>query len=342
MLMLHLVVASVLCTVLAGDSVGGATREMSGPNLFGRPPMLMVGDSDEGVVFGDATDIALGVGGRVYILDGGFSKVHMLSADGDYRGSFGTVGEGPSEFTLPLCITTDRKTGDVWVGNLGGRLSHFSDDGEPIDDIRFSWPGPRPVRSIHFDESGNIYVACANVMGQTMIHVFGLDHSLVRSFGDTFAVGSPETDTYDEFSYAVGFLDVRGGVIYYTQKNPYEIRLYSLRGELLDSIGDSGQGVPYPPPVRQANGTRVQRSLMGSWGIVALAGGGWLNNIVVPVSADFPVGGSITEIYDEEGIIVRQESHRSPVFVRVQDSDGHLWAVDNEPYARVMKYPMIE
>ncbi len=333
-----LVVASVIIGILTFGPVQAQALPPDVPTLFGRHADLVIGERDAGVVFGNATDIAIGRVGRVYVLDGGFGRVLFFSSEGVLLGDFGSRGEGPGEFTIPMSMGTDPSNGDVWIGNLGGRLCRYSADGEVIDDIRFSWPGSRPVRSIRIDENGLIYIACANVLDQTMIQVFTRNGELVRSFGDTFAIHRPETDTADELSYAVGFLDLRGDTILYTQKNPYEIRIYDLDGALQHTIGAGGQGVPYPPSVVQDDGRRIQRSLKGSWGIVATPHGEFFNNIVVPVSGDVP-GHSVIERYNPAGELVETEVHTTPLFVRTVDRQNRVWALDNEPYARVMRYP---
>jgi len=171
-----------------------------------------------------------------------------------------------------------------------------------------------------------------------MIHVFRKNGELVRSFGDTFARDRPETDTEDELAYATGFLDVRDSTVFYSQKNPYEIRQYDLSGNVRYTIRDSGQDVPYPPPVRMPDGRRKKRSLKGSWGIMALPDGAFMNNIVIPMSEHGPPG-SIIEHYNSSGDLVLHEEHSTLLFVRAVDGEGRVWALDNQPYARMMRYP---
>lgn len=308
------------------------------PSLFGVAPNIVLGDRDAGLVFGRISDIAVGPDGDIYVLDSGFSVVHHFRSPEEYVGTFGSTGGGPGEFTLPLSIAVDPSDGNVWVGNLHGRICEYTADGEAIDDIRFSWHGNRPVRSVAVGPDRLLYVSSANVLDQTMVHVFSQDGELLRSFGPTYAHGDPESDPYDEMAYAQGFLDLRDDRVYYAQKNPLEVRVYDLEGELVSTVGDPGFDVPYPPRILQPDGRRIQRSLKGAWGVVALPRSGFLVNIVIPVSKKPPIGGSIVVEFDDAGLVVRHQEFETTFFVAESTSDGSIWAYDNEPFSRVMRY----
>lgn len=341
---MNLLVATVMLLVVHFDAAAASGRlpPEGVPSLFGNLPELVLGDRDRGVVFGRVADLAIGPDGSLYVLDSGFAVVHRFGSSQEYLGSFGSSGEGPGEFTLPMSLAVDPNSGHVWIGNLHGRLCEYSADGTVIDDFRFSWPGNRPVHSVAVASSGDLYVASPNVLDHTMVHVFSQRGELLRSFGPTYASDEPGTDPFDEMTYARGFLDVRGQSIYYAQKNPLELRIYDLDGGLQKSIADPRFDVPYPPRVLQPDGTRIQRSLKGAWGIVALPTDGFVVSIVVPVNEKMPIGGSTVVLFDSAGAVIRKQELATPLFVAEADEEGALWAYDNQPYSRVMRFPPLK
>ena len=341
MISMRLIQLILVALLVRGDASAGVEGLQSEhlPLLFGNSPEVVLGKRDEGLIFGRVSDIAVGPGGDIYVVDSGFAVVHHFRSPDEYVGAFGTTGEGPGEFTMPLSIAVDPNDGNVWIGNMHGRICEYTANGEVIDDIRFSWHGVRLVRSVAVAPGGELYVVSPNVLDNTMVHAFSQEGTLLRSFATTYAHEDPESDPYDEMTYAQGFLDVRGDRVFYVQKNPLEVRLYDLEGASLQTIRDPGFGVPYPPKVLQPDGRRIKHSLEGAWGIVALPRSGFLLNIVIPRSDELPVGSSIVVEFDDSGSVVRQEEFQTPLFVAESAPDGAIWAYDNQPFSRVFRFP---
>jgi len=78
----------------------------------------------------------------------------------DHRWTRGRYGSGPGEMAFPQCLTIDRATGTVYVGDLGNRsIVSYSAAG----DFLARTPGPRirdwQVMDIRFGADGRLYTA---------------------------------------------------------------------------------------------------------------------------------------------------------------------------------------
>ena len=76
-------------------------------------------------------------GDRLYVTDGyGNARVHVFSARGEHRFSWGGPGDGPGEFNLPHGLDVDR-AGRVYVADReNSRIQRFAPDGTFLDQWR--------------------------------------------------------------------------------------------------------------------------------------------------------------------------------------------------------------
>ena len=95
-------------------------------------------DAQPGPTFGERpdngltlpTDVAVGIEGRVYVVDSGHHRVVYYSATGMPLGHFGAEGKADGELQGPVGITT-RSNGDVYVADRGNkRLQVFDAEGK--------------------------------------------------------------------------------------------------------------------------------------------------------------------------------------------------------------------
>ena len=81
------------------------------------------------------SDVAVGPEGSLYVLDGVHHRVVVYDAEGQFRFQFGSEGEGPGQFRLPLGIAT-APDGKVYVADSGNhRFQILSAEGKPLDAI---------------------------------------------------------------------------------------------------------------------------------------------------------------------------------------------------------------
>jgi len=108
-------------------------------------------------------DVAIGAGGRLYVVDGGNFRVVVFDADGRYLHSFGSVGKQYGQFARPKEIAADRE-GNVYVVDAAfGNFQIFNPDGELLLFVgdRSERDGPTKYMlpsGIAVDEDGRVYV----------------------------------------------------------------------------------------------------------------------------------------------------------------------------------------
>lgn len=99
------------------------------------------------------TDVAVGSGGRVYVVDGGNHRVVAFSNSGQYLLRFGHQGSGRGEFRDPVGIGTD-SLGRVYVADTGNhRIQVFDANGGFLSAFAVSEAG-KPVRPIDVEPDG--------------------------------------------------------------------------------------------------------------------------------------------------------------------------------------------
>jgi DNA-binding beta-propeller fold protein YncE len=107
-------------------------------------------------------DMAIGLEGRLYVVDGGNFRVQIFNADGTYRDSFGGVGRQLGNFARPKEIATD-PDGNVYVADAAfGNFQIFSPEGDLLMFVgtRSERGGPGEYilpSGIAVDEDGRIF-----------------------------------------------------------------------------------------------------------------------------------------------------------------------------------------
>lgn len=71
---------------------------MEAPLVMKTKELWSLGESESDVVFGDVGAALRDPAGNTYLLDVQLSQIHVVDADGGYRGTIGGPGEGPAEF----------------------------------------------------------------------------------------------------------------------------------------------------------------------------------------------------------------------------------------------------
>jgi DNA-binding beta-propeller fold protein YncE len=108
-------------------------------------------------------DLAIGLDGRLYVVDGGNFRVVVFDRDGRYLQSFGSVGKQYGQFARPKEIAVDRE-GNLYVVDAAfGNFQIFSPDGELLLFVgeRSERDGPAKYMlpsGIAVDEDGRVYV----------------------------------------------------------------------------------------------------------------------------------------------------------------------------------------
>jgi DNA-binding beta-propeller fold protein YncE len=131
---------------LSGEHLMDIGRRGNGPGEFNLP-----------------RDLAIGLHGRLYVVDGGNFRVVMFDREGRYLQSFGSVGKQYGQFARPKEVAVDRD-GNVYVVDAAfGNFQIFNPDGELLMFVgdRSERDGPAKYMlpsGIAVDEDGRIYV----------------------------------------------------------------------------------------------------------------------------------------------------------------------------------------
>ncbi len=85
--------------------------------------------------FNQPTDVAVGKGGKIYVLDGVNARIQVFDNKGNYLFKFGSFGSGNGQFNMPLGMGVDRQ-GNIYVADSRNhRLQVFGADGKYVEQI---------------------------------------------------------------------------------------------------------------------------------------------------------------------------------------------------------------
>ena len=141
---------------------------------------------DDGKQHGIAS-IANDSQGNIYCTDGRSHEVRKFTAGGQLITSWGSLGEGSSEFNSPWGITVDQTDDTVYVADhRNHRVQKFTADGEFL--MQFGEAGTKrgqmhlPVK-VTVDPQGDVYVAdwSDNGMHPGKVHVFDSEGKFIIS-----------------------------------------------------------------------------------------------------------------------------------------------------------------
>jgi len=108
------------------------------------------------------TSISLDSAGNLYISDEWLNRIAIFSPDGDWLGSWGTVGSGDGEFDKPSGIAFDADD-NLWIVDTGNnRVQKFTKDGQFLSKWGSEGTGDGELNmpwGIHIDGNGDVFIA---------------------------------------------------------------------------------------------------------------------------------------------------------------------------------------
>lgn len=112
--------------------------------------------------FNQPTEVAVGMNGNVYVLDGANNRVKIFTPNGKFVRSVGRSGKGEGEFDYPVGMDVD-KQGDIYIADTGNRRIQVLDPkGNHLSKIDLSRWHARPVAVKVNGSTHHIYVSDAN------------------------------------------------------------------------------------------------------------------------------------------------------------------------------------
>ena len=192
--------------------------------------------------FRNPMDLALAPGGLVYVVnhsddsrpDGRLGvRVSMVTLEEEFKGEFGSYGDGDGQFTRPTSIALDSKqnvfVSDGWLQ----RISVFDKDGNFLAKWGVEGAGDgqmdRPS-GMAFDKDDNLYVVdCIN----HRIQVFTRDGQFLRKFGGF-------GNAAGQFNMPWGITVDRNGYVWVADWRNDRVQKLTPDGEFLATFGSSG------------------------------------------------------------------------------------------------------
>lgn len=130
-----------------------------------------------GPPFNRPTKAVIAPSGELYVSDGyGNARIHKFSQEGKHLSSWGELGSGPGQFTIPHCVAVD-KQGRVYVADRQNRrIQVFSTEGE----LMAVWPGAQMPNDMVL--VGDKYLFVAELSHR--VSVWDLDGKLLVQWGE--------------------------------------------------------------------------------------------------------------------------------------------------------------
>lgn len=140
------------------------TRFLHAPEMSGQP-------------FNRPTHLAVAKNGDLYISDGyGNARIHVYSADGTLRFSWGEPGKGSGEFRQPHSVTFDKHDRVYVCDRMNDRIQIFTLQGQFVTE----WRGLHGPKDLTIDQNNIVYVAEI----EHRVSIWSLEGKLLARWGD--------------------------------------------------------------------------------------------------------------------------------------------------------------
>ena len=166
-------------------SCSGEEQRAAGPVEVAAQLELVLGETGDSVIFGDARDVAVDAGGRIYVTDGQAASVRVFDTTGVLIRSLGRLGDGPGEFDVPQGVEFGPDGNAYVYDGDGARINVFDTSGAvvlsrriPVSSYGFVWRGG-------IDSSGRIVDQQAFRRDTTLvwvIRVMNVDAAVIDTF----------------------------------------------------------------------------------------------------------------------------------------------------------------
>ncbi len=289
-------------------------------------PDLVIGNDEDGVLIGRVSSVVVDSHGTIYVGDNQLVSVLKFSDSGKFLGKFGSEGPGPGEIMKHFTMGIDGKDRLVFAAN-SGRVTLLDTEGKFLDEFNRDQPGWF-IYSLQFDSKGNLYTVDPNMLTHQMIREYSPNWEELRSFGDSYAVGTHE-DPRSEQTYASGRLAIGpADTLFYVQSTPYELRKYAEEGALVAKTSEgAGEFVPPHPKVDWTRTPIRVGYSGGAWGIAVRPDGLVLTSSSRRLEDNSQE--SLLCCYDSQLHLLAAKRMDGGFFLRSSDSKGRLFVVSH-------------
>ena len=174
--------------------------------------------------------------GKIYVTDGGNSRVQIFDGHGQFLAAWGIRGHGDGQFSSPLGVAVDRQ-GNVYVGdNDAARIQKLDGNGKFLTKWGTFGKGNgqfnEPAIALAIDAQGNVYVPD---FARSDIQKFDRQGQFLAKW-DTCGSGP-----FSNMVTAAVALDAQGN-IYVTDYGNNRVCKFDANGHFMTRWGDSGSG----------------------------------------------------------------------------------------------------
>lgn len=172
------------------------------------------------------SDVAIGAGGKVYVVDGGNHRVAVFSSAGKFLFAFGGKGEGNGEFADPVGIGTDAQ-GRVYVADSGNRRIQMF-DGNGRFGGSFRTGTARPIDVAPTADGQTLYVT-----GGHRLTAYSAAGQVLRQWG-------AEGEAQGEFRYPASVVVASDGNVYVVDALNSRVQIFEPQGRFVFQVGSWG------------------------------------------------------------------------------------------------------
>ncbi len=298
-------------------------------------PTLSIGCDDiekDNYVFGIISDIAIDHNGYIYVLDGYNYRVQKYSRDGQFCFSFGKgKGEGPGEFIRPKKVAVDSLKRLYVTDMRQFRITVFDSIGNVVATI----PTSTMPYKIRVGLRGQIYIT-------SFLNFEGPRVSTYSIFSKkpifSFCKPRKECQLIAEAGDSENIDADSKGNVYVAFYYPYDIRIFSSEGKLLNRF--ARQAKFFKPPKRDENG--VMSPSCGVWAMSLLPDNKLITIVFNQEQKKFDF---YFDVFDSDGnwLLTVPAKEYGFTWPRIISSDyeGNLYLDHSEPYPHLVKYKVI-
>lgn len=296
-------------------------------------------------IFYRASPIMADSQGNIYVAEAWSDKtIKKFDANGNYLLTMGRKGQGPGEFSgfFTFVFSENRF---IYVLDQGApRINKISLDGNFLG----SFPLQKKYIPIEFsgfqmDSLHNFYLSFFDLETDKVIHKFSPSGLYITSFGKPLDVKNP--DSYISRSLKTsnshGSIVLFNDRIFYSQYNPYEIRIYKLDGTLERVVFRKNSFMPPHKVEILAEGSYgftvpAHSSLIGIWRNMII------NCVFVPLYISEEIG-TVIDFFNLDGQLLTSIQLEEQIYFTYIDQEGKLYGNAISPYdeeERIVRYSL--
>ncbi len=306
---------------------------------------LTIGENseDERYLFYGGGDVIADDDGNIYVLLRMEGLIRKYNQNGKYLLTIGREGQGPGDLMQPTrCLIDDQDILHVIeYGNK--RISRFNLQGRYLDSVPIQFQAI--PRQFGIDKDGNYYISFYDRETETTIHKFDSQGRLIKSFGEpiylTRAVHFAERGTIIE-NCNQGHIFIDNNFIYFSRRNPYDIRKYTLDGKLKLLIFRKNSFMP-PKKMKIVGKQRYQFSAPVQPKFIAVRQGKLINLISVPTRPQDlfkKLGiGWVIDIFDLNGNLLTSYKSKIQFYPNFIDKNNRIYGFSGD-LTKVYRFSM--